>query len=74
MPFKTRLTERVELEYRRPLEDLLPDMVNEIGLSGTAKELGVSKATLGYWLLKLGITVKRVALRPGETFEVKRRL
>ena len=32
----------------------------------------VSKATLGYWLLKLGINVRRVALAPGETLEVKR--
>ena len=38
----------------------------------TADELGVSKATLGYWLLKLGISVRRVALAPGETLEVKR--
>ncbi|MCI0859819.1 MAG: hypothetical protein J4N81_13895 [Chloroflexi bacterium] len=63
---------RVELEHQRPLERLLPEMVNEIGLSGTAEELGVSKATLGYWLLKLGINVRRVALAPGETLEVKR--
>jgi len=41
-------------------------------LSATAEELGVSKATLGYWLLKLGINVRRVALAPGETLEVKR--
>ena len=37
-----------------------------------AQEMGVSKATLGYWLLKLGINVRRVALAPGETLEVKR--
>ena len=55
-----------------PLERLLPEKVNEIGLSATAEELGVSKATLGYWLLKLGINVRRVALAPGETLEVKR--
>ena len=44
--------QRVENEHQRPLERLLPEMVNEIGLSSTAEELGVSKATLGYWLLK----------------------
>ena len=32
----------------------------------------MSKATLGYWLPKLGINVRRVALAPGETLEVKR--
>ena len=69
---KTKLMQRVEGDYQRPLERLLPEMVNEKGLSVTASELGVSKATLGYWLLKLGINVRRVALAPGETLEVKR--
>ncbi len=72
MARKTKLMQRVEDEHQRPLEKLLPEMVNEIGLSGTADNLGVSKATLGYWLLKLGISVRRVALAPGETLEVKR--
>ena len=72
MAKKTKLMQRVEKEHQQPLERLLPEMVNEIGLSSTAEELGVSKATLGYWLLKLGINVRRVALAPGETLEVKR--
>lgn len=72
MAKKTKLMQRVEKEHQRPLERLLPEMVNERGLSNTADELGVSKATLGYWLLKLGINVRRVALAPGETLEVKR--
>ena len=72
MARKTKLMQRVEDGYQRPLERLLPELVNEKGLSVTAEELGVSKATLGYWLLKLGINVRRVALAPGETLEVKR--
>ena len=72
MAKKTKLMQRVEREHQRPLERLLPEMVNEVGLSATADGLGVSKATLGYWLLKLGISVRRVALAPGETLEVKR--
>ena len=72
MARKTKLMQRVEQTYQRPLERLLPEMVNEKGLSVTAEELEVSKATLGYWLLKLGINVRRVALAPGETLEVKR--
>ncbi len=72
MARKTKLMQRVEKEHQRPLESLLPEMVNERGLSSTADDLGVSKATLGYWLLKLGISVRRVALAPGETLEVKR--
>ena len=72
MARKTKLMQRVENTYQRSLERLLPEMVNEKGLSETAQELDVSKATLGYWLLKLGINVRRVALAPGETLEVKR--
>jgi len=72
MARKTKLMQRVEKEFSRPLERLLPEKVNEVGLSATAEELGVSKATLGYWLLQLGINVRRVALAPGETLEVKR--
>ena len=72
MARKTKLMQRVEKEHQRPLERLLPEMVNEYGLSATAEELGVSKAALGYWRLKLGINVRRVALAPGETLEVKR--
>ena len=72
MARKTKLMQRVEKEFSRPLENLLPEKVNEVGLSATAEELGVRKATLGYWLLKLGINVRRVALAPGETLEVKR--
>ena len=72
MARKTKLMQRVEKEFSRPLENLLPEKVNEVGLSATAEKLGVSKATLGYWWLKLGINVRRVALAPGETLEVKR--
>lgn len=69
---KTKKMMAVEERLHQPLEKILPEMVTEQGLSHTADELGVSKATLGYWLLKLGITVRRVALAPGESLEVKR--
>lgn len=72
MARKTRLMQQVEERNRQPLERLLPEMINEHGLSATALMLEVSKATLGYWLLKLGINVRRVALAPGESLEVKR--
>jgi hypothetical protein len=64
--------QQVEDRHQQPLERLLPEMINEQGLSSTAQALEVSKATLGYWLLKLGINVRRVALAPGESLEVKR--
>lgn len=72
MARKTKLMLQVEEQFRRPLESLLPELINERGLTASAEAIGVSKATLGYWLLKLGINVRRVALAPGETLEVKR--
>jgi len=69
---KTKLMRKVEAKFQRPLEKLLPDLVNQRGLSAAAAELGVSPATLGYWMLKLGIQYRRVALASGETIEVKR--
>jgi len=69
---KSKMMAAVEAKFHQPLERILPEMVTDQGLSATADELGVSKATLGYWLLKLGINVRRVALAPGETLEVKR--
>ena len=69
---KTKKMIAVEEQFQQTLEKMLPEMVTEYGLTATADELGVSKATLGYWLLKLGINVQRVALAPGETLEVKR--
>lgn len=72
MARKTKMMLRVEELHQRPLESLLPEMINEKGLSATADGLSISKATLGYWLLKLRIEVRRIALAPGETLEVKR--
>ena len=69
---KTKKMQSVEQRFQQPLEKMLPPLVTEIGLSATADRLGVSKATLGYWLLKLRIDVQRVALAPGESVEIRR--
>ena len=58
--------------FKRDLERIIPELVNERGLTGAAKELGLGKATLSYWMLKLGIQFRKVALAPGETIEIKR--
>ena len=57
---KTRLMRGVEETFQRPLETLLPEMVNQHGLSHAATELGLSIATLSYWMLKLGIRYRGV--------------
>ena len=69
---KTAKMLEAEKRVKRPLEKALPELMNELGLTGAAKRLGVSKATLGYWLLKYQIIVRRVALSPGDQLEVKR--
>ena len=68
---RTKLMRRVEDRFQRQLETWVPEMVNERGLSHAADERGVSPATLGYWMLKMGIRHRRVALTADETIEVK---
>ena len=68
---RTKLMRDVEQRYNKPLEKLLPEMYNEKGLPAMAAELGISKGTLWYWLLKFGINVRRVALAPGEELQVQ---
>ncbi len=73
MAKKTKLMLRVEKECGgQPLEQILPEKINEMGLTAAAEELGVSKATLGYWLLKFGLRVERVVLARGEEIEIKK--
>ena len=62
---KTKQMLAVEERLGEPLQTILPGLITERGLVGSADHIGVSKATLGYWLLKLDITVHRVALAPG---------
>ena len=69
---KTRKMLAVEERFRQPLEKILPEMVTEQGLTATADYLGVSKATLGDWLLKFRIDVRRVALAPGDSLQITR--
>ena len=68
---RTKLMQSVEQRYNKPLEKLLPELYNEKGLPAMAAELGISKGTLWYWLLKFGINVRRVALAPGEELSVQ---
>lgn len=55
MAKKTRKMRQIEVRFGKPLEYLLCDRLNEVGHTETCRELGVPRATLGYWILKLGI-------------------
>lgn len=70
---KTKKMLSVEKKFRRELETLIPELVNDHGLVGAADELGLGKATLSYWMLKLSIQYRKVALAPGEELEIKKR-
>jgi hypothetical protein len=63
---------QVQEKFARPIVPLLVEEVNNHGPSQAAARLGISKATVGYWLLKLGIEQRRIALMPGETLTVNR--
>ena len=67
---KSKKMLQIEGSIGKPLEDALPSLVTELGLTGAANKLGLGKATLNYWLLKFGISVRRVALKPGDRLEI----
>ena len=67
---KSKKMLQVEKKYKRSLERLLPELINDYGLTSTASELGIGKALLGYWLLKLQIRVVRIALAPNQKVEI----
>lgn len=73
MSRKTKLMREIEQRYNdQPLETLLPQLYNRLGLPGMSQELGLSKGTLWYWLLRFGVSVQKVALAPGERMEIRR--
>ena len=72
MSNKSKRMREVEAEFCQSLENLLPAMITNKGLTWTAKEIGVTKQTLNYWNLALGIKVRRIALAPWEKVEIVR--
>ena len=53
---KSKLMRQVEKAWHRPLEELLPELLQgDVTASEVAEKLGIGKATLGYWLMRLGI-------------------
>ena len=58
---KTRRMKSVETQYSEQLETLIPRLINQHwGQAGAAEEMGISAASLSYWMLRLGI--RRVAM------------
>ena len=61
---KSKMMLECEERLGETLEDALPRMVTQHGLSDVADICGVSKATMSYWLLKLDLRVQRVCYNP----------
>ena len=68
---KSKKMRQLEHEHGLPMEELLPAMLEQGDImDDAARALGVSKATIGVWMLKLGIRYERVVLGPGEVVAV----
>ena len=68
---KNASMQRVEEAHGERLEVLIPRLINADGFLGAATQLGISKSTLNYWCLKLGVVRQTVALVPGERVEIR---
>ena len=69
--YKTPAMLHVEETTGERLEILIPRLINTVGLSKAADELGISKSSINYWCMKLGIVRQVVALVPGERVEIR---
>ncbi len=54
-----------------PIEKALPRLIDQHGVSQTARHLGVSVATVNYWMLKLGVHVRWVAITSQDCIIIK---
>ena len=70
-PHKTPAMQQIEEARGERLEILIPRLINALGHTGAALELGISKSSINYWCMKLGIVRQRVALVPGERVEIR---
>ncbi len=60
MSRKSTLMLAKEREFEKPMETLLPDLVNEMGNVKAAEHLGITHGTVNRWLLVLGFTTQVV--------------
>jgi len=70
---RTRLIREVERRTGLPIKAAVRRTVQELGVAKGAQALGISKATLSYWLVALGLRVERVVLDVGEDVRIVRR-
>ena len=70
-PHKSPAMLQIEEAREERLEILIPRLINALGHTGAALDLGVSKSSLNYWCMKLGIVRQMVALVPGERVEIR---
>ena len=68
---KTAAMLQVEETKGERLELLIPRLINTVGLTKATDELGISKSSMNYWCMKLGIVRQLVALVPGERVEIR---
>lgn len=68
---KTKAMKEAEERVGATISEYLISEMPRIGITGCADRLGVSKATLGYWILKLRLRRETVLLRPGEVIYVQ---
>lgn len=69
---KTAKMLAAEEKLGMPLEKALPPLVTDNGFANTASKLGISNATLGYWMMKCGIEIQRIAVGPRDVILVQR--
>jgi hypothetical protein len=65
----TKLMHKTEEKFTKgmPIRDYLKQAINgDHSMTEVAEHLEVSKATLGYWLLRMDLRVRRVCVEPGD--------
>jgi hypothetical protein len=70
-PVKTTTMLNVEGVYGESLEHLIPRLINSVGQAQAAEDMNISRSSLNYWCMKLGIVRQLVALVPGERVEIR---
>ena len=63
MERETKLMAAVREKYgNRPLREILRERYNAVGLPKMTEEMGVSRGTVWYWILKEGLKIERKAV------------